>query len=74
MEGLTLAALYCIGEFGQLLVKPPSFKLVNNNVLKVTEEDVVSFVNKIFKKIGTSRTVKEYGLTALIKLYTKFKS
>lgn len=72
-EGLTLAALYCIGEFGQLLVSGKS-QTINNQPIIIQESEVIDVIKKVFDRIGISFTVKEYGLTCLIKLYTKFAS
>jgi len=70
-DGLCKVGLWCIGEFGQLII---SGKAVapDNTPIQISEEEVINLIERILKRFGLSELVKEYTLTCLIKLYTKF--
>ncbi|XP_047130250.1 AP-1 complex subunit gamma-1 isoform X1 [Hydra vulgaris] len=60
---------WCIGEFGELLL---STDLEEDEPLNVTESDVINVLSGILNSVFSSRVTKEYALTALMKLTTRF--
>ncbi|KAL4432313.1 hypothetical protein ABPG74_011072 [Tetrahymena malaccensis] len=70
-NGLAKAAVYCIGEFGHLLVRGTPVAHQDTKVT-VKEEEVMQLFEKLFERNKLPDNIKEYGLNALIKLYTKF--
>jgi AP-1 complex subunit gamma-1 len=82
-QALVRAAVWCIGEFGELLVNsktpspsPSSSANDEESVesIKVTEEDVLNLLHSILKNPVTSPLTKRYTLTALVKLSTRFSA
>jgi AP-1 complex subunit gamma-1 len=72
-EGLIKVGLWCLGEFGGLLVNGKAVG-PDNTPITVTEEEVVDLIEKILTKSNVSDVCKEYAVTCMIKLYPKFKT
>ena len=70
-EGLTLAATWCIGEFGDLLLKGGNYE-EEELVQEVKESDVVEMFLTVLNSSYSTQSVKEYIMTALMKLTTRF--
>ena len=62
-EGLARTTAYCLGDFGALLIE--------SKEIKITESDILKLLASLLHQ---SDTIKEYALTALIKLYSKFST
>lgn len=71
-EGLTLAGAWCIGEFGDLLLKGGNYE-EPDLVQEVKESEVVDLFLTILNSSYATQSVKEYIITALMKLTTRFK-
>ncbi|ORY07486.1 gamma-adaptin [Basidiobolus meristosporus CBS 931.73] len=71
-EALVLVGVWIIGEFGDLLVKGGSFE-EEELVREVTESDVVALMENILNSPYANQTIREYIMTALIKLTDRFK-
>ncbi len=71
-EGLILAGAWCIGEFGDLLLKGGNYE-EEELVQEVTESDVVDLFLTILNSSYATQSVKEYIITALMKLSTRFQ-
>ena len=71
-EGLTLAGAWCIGEFGDLLLKGGNYE-EPDLVQEVRESEVVDLFLTILNSSYATQSVKEYILTALMKLTTRFR-
>jgi AP-1 complex subunit gamma-1 len=73
---LVQVAVWAIGEYGNMLCDSASVQEANSTseekFTKVTEEDVVSVLGKALKNPVATNLVKEYTLTALCKLSTRF--
>eukprot|EP01114_Cavostelium_apophysatum_P011948 TRINITY_DN2653_c0_g1_i1.p1 TRINITY_DN2653_c0_g1~~TRINITY_DN2653_c0_g1_i1.p1 ORF type:complete len:828 (+),score=234.87 TRINITY_DN2653_c0_g1_i1:127-2610(+) len=69
---LAQVAVWCIGEFGDLLVANKGNQ--EPDAITVSENDVIELLEKLLKFTGTSATTREYILTALMKLTTRFSS
>jgi len=72
-DGLAKVALWCIGEYASILISGKSIS-ADNTPVHVSQEEIVSLVDKVLARHNLSEQVKEYALTCLIKLYTKFNS
>ncbi len=82
-ESLSLAAVWCIGEYGEVLFSGP-LKLglaedgdepTNADEIKdVTEKDVIDVLEAILDTVYSTDSVIEYVMTALLKLTTRVKS
>lgn len=68
-QALIQVASWCIGEYGELLL---STDLEEDEPLNVTEGDVVVMLGGILSSTLSSQVTKEYALTALMKLTTRF--
>jgi len=66
---LMQVAFWCIGEFGELLL---STDLEEDEPLNVSESDVVQVLAGILNSTLSTQVSKEYALTALMKLTTRF--
>lgn len=78
-QGLVLALLWHIGEFGDLLVIPSAGSIAtdedSDNEFQLptpSESDVVDHVSNVMRGPYGSMCVKEYGVTALAKLSARF--
>ncbi len=68
-QRLVQVAAWCIGEFGDLLVASGT-----GQEIVVSEKDVLELMERILKSPITTTITKEYVLTALMKLTTRFTS
>lgn len=73
---LTQVGLWCVGEFGDLLVatdKPQDAKGDDESIsITVSENDVLVLVESILKNPLTAPITRQYALTALMKLTSRF--
>jgi hypothetical protein len=65
--------VWCLGEFGDLLVAAPVV-VKKHDPIAVSEDDVVSLLEKVLRNVVTEPKTKEFVLTALMKLTTRFHS
>lgn len=72
-DGLAKVGLWCIGEYSSILISG-STTGPDNTPITVSQEEVVDLIDKVLSRHNLSEQVKEYALTALIKLYTKFNT
>ena len=72
-DGLIKVGLWCLGEFGGLLVNGKAVG-PDNTPINVNEEEVVDVIERILTKPSISDVCKEYAVTAMIKLYPKFQT
>ncbi|RIA84538.1 AP-1 complex subunit gamma-1 [Glomus cerebriforme] len=72
-ESLTLAGVWVIGEYGDILIKGGSFE-EEELVKEVTEPDVVDLFESILAGPYANQVTREYVLTALMKLTSRFTS
>jgi len=70
---LAQVASWCIGEFGDMLVNPRD-PVPDAEPLKVTENDVIDILEKVMRFPSSETQTKQYALTALMKLTTRFSS
>lgn len=68
-QPLVQVASWCIGEYGDLLVNG---QCDEEEQLNVKEEEVVSILEKILSNNNSTVVTKEYAITALLKLSTRF--
>jgi len=68
-QSLVQVAAWCIGEYGELLL---STDLEEDEPLNVSESDVVNVLAGILGSTLSSQVTKEYTVTALMKLTTRF--
>jgi AP-1 complex subunit gamma-1 len=66
-QSLVQVALWCIGEFGDLLVSGGG----TDREITVSENDVVDLLERIVKSPSTLSTTKDYVVTAAMKLTTR---
>lgn len=69
-EALTLAGAWVIGEFGDLLLKGGNYE-EEELVREVQQSDVVDLLSTILSSSYATPVVREYILTALMKLTTR---
>ncbi|CAG8713843.1 15780_t:CDS:10, partial [Acaulospora morrowiae] len=72
-ESLTLAGVWVIGEYGDILIKGGSFE-EEELVKEVTEQDVIDLMDSILAGPYANQLTREYILTALMKLASRFTS
>jgi AP-1 complex subunit gamma-1 len=72
-DGLAKVALWCVGEYASTLISGKATS-PDNTPVHVSQEEIVGLVDKVLARHNLSEQVKEYALTCLIKLYTKFNS
>jgi AP-1 complex subunit gamma-1 len=70
-ESLTLAAAWCIGEFGDLLLKGGNYEEVEL-VQEVQESEIVDLFSTILNSSYATQSATEYIMTSLMKLTTRF--
>eukprot|EP00106_Octopus_bimaculoides_P016729 XP_014784171.1 PREDICTED: AP-1 complex subunit gamma-1-like isoform X1 [Octopus bimaculoides] len=68
-QPLVQVASWCIGEYGDLLVNGHCDE---EEPLNVKEDDVISALEKVLSNNNSSIVSKEYAITALLKLSTRF--
>ncbi|CAG8554471.1 10937_t:CDS:10, partial [Paraglomus brasilianum] len=66
-ESLTLAGLWAIGEYGDILISGGSFE-EEELVKEVTENEVAELIETILAGPYANQVIREYALTALMKL------
>ncbi|KAK9727772.1 clathrin associated protein complex large subunit [Basidiobolus ranarum] len=71
-EALVLVGIWIIGEFGDLLVQGGNFE-EEELVREVKESDVVTLMETILNSPYANQVIREYLMTALIKLTDRFK-
>ncbi|KYQ91955.1 clathrin-adaptor gamma chain [Tieghemostelium lacteum] len=73
-QPLTQVALWCIGEYGDLLVMDKSQlpKDEEGLAIQVSETNVMELIESIFKHPSTNQVTRQYTLTTLVKLSTRF--
>ena len=69
-EALTLAGTWCIGEFGDLLLRGGSYE-EEELVKEVHESDIVDLYATILESTYATQTVTEYIITSAMKLTTR---
>lgn len=78
-EGILLASVWCIGEYGHMLkngvarTEPDEDDTEENSSLPPSEREVVDFLSVMMRGPYASPLVKEYTLTSLVKLTSRFK-
>ncbi|KAG0227188.1 clathrin associated protein complex large subunit [Actinomortierella wolfii] len=72
-ESLTLAGVWVIGEYGDILVQGGSYE-EEELAKEVTESDVLDLLEKIVQGPFANQVLREYVLTALMKLTSRFHS
>jgi len=72
-DGLAKVALWCVGEYASILISGKATS-PDNTPVHISQEEIVGLVDKVLARHNVSEQVKEYALTCLIKLYTKFNS
>lgn len=72
---LVMVATWCLGEYGDLLVGPEGGKLLEGEEpVGAGEADVLGLLEAVLQRPTTSPACREYALTALAKLTTRFPS
>ncbi|XP_002732837.2 AP-1 complex subunit gamma-1 [Saccoglossus kowalevskii] len=69
MQPLVQVAVWCIGEYGDLLM---AGQLEEEEPIQVTEDEVVDILEKIIQSTVSLPITKQFVLTALMKLSTRF--
>ncbi|ORZ25506.1 adaptin N terminal region-domain-containing protein [Absidia repens] len=74
-EGLVLAGVWIIGEYGDVLIDGGNFEdedtQMENDILKVTDAAVVGLLESILMGPYANQLTREYVLTALVKLSSR---
>ncbi|CAJ0841175.1 1878_t:CDS:10 [Entrophospora sp. SA101] len=70
-ESLTLSGVWVIGEYGDILIKGGNFE-EEELVKEVTEPNVVTLIESILDGPYSNQITREYALTALMKLTSRF--
>ena len=70
-EGLTLAAAWCIGEYGDLLLRGGSYE-EEELVKEVREGDIVDLFARILGSSFKGQSTTQYIVTSAMKLSTRF--
>lgn len=71
-RSLLTAALWCLGEYGQLLTGSGAQLLEGEVPLPAADSDGIAWVEKLLARSKIDPVVKEYSLTCLIKLTARF--
>ncbi|KAG0252272.1 clathrin associated protein complex large subunit [Mortierella polycephala] len=72
-ESLTLAGVWVIGEYGDILVGGGSYE-EEELAKEVTESDVIDLLESILAGPFANQVLREYVITALMKLTSRFSS
>ncbi|XP_039292459.1 AP-1 complex subunit gamma-1 isoform X3 [Nilaparvata lugens] len=67
-QPLTQVATWCIGEYGDLLLYSP------DSPIKVNESDVIEVYHRLLWSTQNTVVTKQYALTSLTKLSTRFQT
>ncbi|XP_041060149.1 AP-1 complex subunit gamma-1-like isoform X2 [Carcharodon carcharias] len=70
-QPLVQVAVWCIGEYGDLLL---SGEFEEETPVQVTEDEVLDVLEKILQSSLSALTTREYALTAIMKLSTRLQS
>ncbi|KAG9248262.1 adaptin N terminal region-domain-containing protein [Calycina marina] len=70
-ESLTLAGAWCIGEYGEALLRGGQYE-EEELVVVVKENEVIDLFSKILNSSYASQIATEYIITSLMKLTTRF--
>uniref|UniRef100_UPI00398F0CC6 AP-1 complex subunit gamma-1-like isoform X2 n=1 Tax=Pristiophorus japonicus TaxID=55135 RepID=UPI00398F0CC6 len=70
-QPLVQVAVWCIGEYGDLLL---SGEFEEEMPVQVTEDEVLDVLEKILHSSLSALTTREYALTAIMKLSTRLQS
>lgn len=68
---LLMVSTWCIGEYGELLVKPGAL-LAGEQPVSVTEGGVIQLLDSVMRRPKLSAVCKEYTITAMMKLAVRF--
>lgn len=71
-ESQTLAAVWVIGEFGEVLIDAGSFE-IDGRTMQVSARSVVDLLESCLESPYTTQTTTQYVLTALAKLYVRIQ-
>lgn len=71
-EGLTIAGVWCLGEYGEQVIKGGNYE-EEELAREVKESDIVDLLDTIRTSIYATPVITEYLLTALIKLTTRLQ-
>ncbi|CAK7333633.1 unnamed protein product [Dovyalis caffra] len=72
-ESLVRVAVWCIGEYGDMLIKNVGMLAIEDPIT-VTESDIVDVVEIAIKRHASDLTTKAMALIALLKLSSRFPS
>ncbi|BBN00790.1 AP-1 complex subunit gamma-1 [Marchantia polymorpha subsp. ruderalis] len=72
-ESLAQVTVWCIGEYGEMLVNHLN-ELEGEEPLTVTESDAVDVIETVMKDVRSSSNTQAFALTALLKLSSRFPS
>lgn len=70
-DSLALVTVWCIGEYGEMLVSRQG-ELEGEVPMTVTESEAVDVLESVLKDVRTSSAGRAYALTALLKLTSRF--
>ncbi|KAI8067399.1 adaptin N terminal region-domain-containing protein [Thamnidium elegans] len=70
-EGLVLASVWVIGEYGDVLVDSGNFEEEEGVVIEVTDYSVVGLLESILMGPYANQVTREYVMTALMKLSSR---
>jgi len=73
-QPLAQVASWCFGEYGEHLIDGRTNASEQEEPVVAAEDDVVDFVQSILISAQSTVTTKQYALTALTKLSTRFTS
>ncbi|OAY61555.1 AP-1 complex subunit gamma-2 [Manihot esculenta] len=73
-ETLVRVAIWCIGEYGDLLVNNVGVLDIEDPIKTVTESDAVDVVENAMKRHSSDLTTKAMALISLLKLSSRFPS
>eukprot|EP00249_Psilotum_nudum_P024471 c29194_g1_i5 orf=436-3120(+) len=72
-ESLAQATVWCVGEYGEMLVNHTG-ELETEEPVTVTESDTVDLVERVLKDLRVSPETRAGAVTALLKLSSRFPS
>lgn len=73
-EGLTIVAVWLIGEYGDVLLRGGSFQDDKEQTQTVSEKEIIDLFSAILNSSFATDSVNEYVCNALIKLSVRFSS
>eukprot|EP00271_Cylindrocystis_brebissonii_P016404 TRINITY_DN3990_c1_g3_i1.p1 TRINITY_DN3990_c1_g3~~TRINITY_DN3990_c1_g3_i1.p1 ORF type:complete len:853 (+),score=239.18 TRINITY_DN3990_c1_g3_i1:329-2887(+) len=73
-ESLALVTLWCLGEYGEMLLSGAGFLEGEEQNLKVSEADTVNTLGAVLQDSRSTPAVRAYALIALFKLTARFPS